>query len=220
MFRAALIVASLIAAPASAAITWADWTTANSNGAEGTLGSGAISIDGGLHNWQISGGTDYWRQGGVTPWAAYDAVSNLPANHDFVAPSGNGSVHTIKFSQAVIDPYVAIISLGQNRVQTDWTFDAPFTVVDVGQGYFGNGVFTVSGNSLAAGEAHGIIQFKGRFDQISFTSNNVEFWSGLTVGIEGFAGGVPEPATWAMFIAGFGLVGAAARRQRRTAAQA
>ncbi len=28
------------------------------------------------------------------------------------------------------------------------------------------------------------------------------------------AGGVPEPATWAMFIAGFGLVGAAARRRQ------
>ena len=26
--------------------------------------------------------------------------------------------------------------------------------------------------------------------------------------------GVPEPATWAMLIAGFGLVGAAARRRR------
>jgi hypothetical protein len=31
-----------------------------------------------------------------------------------------------------------------------------------------------------------------------------------------FVGGaVPEPATWAMMIAGFGLIGVAARRQRR-----
>ena len=29
-------------------------------------------------------------------------------------------------------------------------------------------------------------------------------------------GGVPEPASWAMMIAGFGLVGAAARRRRQT----
>ena len=33
-------------------------------------------------------------------------------------------------------------------------------------------------------------------------------------------GGVPEPATWAMFIAGFGLVGAAARRRRADRASA
>lgn len=29
--------------------------------------------------------------------------------------------------------------------------------------------------------------------------------------------GVPEPATWALLIVGFGLVGAAARRSRETA---
>jgi hypothetical protein len=32
----------------------------------------------------------------------------------------------------------------------------------------------------------------------------------------GDGGGVPEPATWAMMIAGFGLVGAASRRRTRT----
>lgn len=218
MFRAALIAASLVAAPASAAITWTDWTAADANGAEGVLGSGTITIDGGLHNWQTSGGADYWRQGGVNPWAAYDAVSNLPSNNDFVAPSGNGSTHVITFSQAVIDPYIAVISLGQPGVQTTWTFDAPFSVIDNGNGPFGNGVFTVVGNTLGAGEAHGIIQFKGSFTSISFTSNNVEFWSGLTVGVEGFAGAVPEPTTWAMLITGFGLVGAAVRRRRALSA--
>jgi len=31
---------------------------------------------------------------------------------------------------------------------------------------------------------------------------------------------VPEPGTWAMLIAGFGLVGAAARRRRQTSVPA
>ena len=35
---------------------------------------------------------------------------------------------------------------------------------------------------------------------------------------EGGAGGVPEPATWAMLIVGFGLVGAAARRRNTAVA--
>ncbi len=36
----------------------------------------------------------------------------------------------------------------------------------------------------------------------------------LLDGVSGHAGTVPEPATWAMLLAGFGLVGAAARRRR------
>jgi hypothetical protein len=32
------------------------------------------------------------------------------------------------------------------------------------------------------------------------------------------AGGVPEPSSWAMLIAGFGLIGATARRRRRVVA--
>ncbi|QMW24536.1 PEP-CTERM sorting domain-containing protein [Sandaracinobacteroides saxicola] len=37
-------------------------------------------------------------------------------------------------------------------------------------------------------------------------------WTGLAEAR--YAGAVPEPATWAMMIAGFGLVGAATRRRR------
>jgi hypothetical protein len=36
----------------------------------------------------------------------------------------------------------------------------------------------------------------------------------LTLGLLGVPPGIPEPATWAMLIAGFGLVGAAARRRQ------
>ncbi|WP_409049594.1 PEPxxWA-CTERM sorting domain-containing protein [Sandarakinorhabdus sp.] len=39
-------------------------------------------------------------------------------------------------------------------------------------------------------------------------------WDDVTIG----TGAVPEPASWAMLIAGFGLVGAAARRRRAIAA--
>ena len=38
----------------------------------------------------------------------------------------------------------------------------------------------------------------------------------ITFGSDNPGGGVPEPASWAMLIAGFGLVGAAARRRRST----
>ncbi len=208
-----MAVAALMSTSATAAIQWTDWTSASTASATGTLAGVAVTLAGPIHNWQVSGGTDYWRTGG-NPFAAYDALSNLPGNNDFVAPSGVGA-RTITFSRAVIDPYIAIISLGQPSLQTSWTFDAPFSIIDQGRGFWGNGVFTVVGNTLSAGEAHGVIQFRGSFTSLTLTTNNPEFWSGLTIGASGV---VPEPASWAMLIAGFGLVGAAARRRRKSVA--
>lgn len=55
---------------------------------------------------------------------------------------------------------------------------------------------------LAAGESADIVSDKGAnyyYDDTLFTGS--------------FTGGVPEPATWAMLIAGFGLTGAMARRR-------
>ena len=47
---------------------------------------------------------------------------------------------------------------------------------------------------------------------VSFTSDSGAFLKGV-----GPVGGVPEPATWAMAVLGFGVVGVAARRKRRMA---
>ena len=38
----------------------------------------------------------------------------------------------------------------------------------------------------------------------------------LTLGIDGIGPGIPEPASWAMMLGGFGLVGSAMRRRRPT----
>lgn len=211
-----LAIGMMVAAPTLAAqIVWTDWVSASASGASGNLGGVTVTIDNRLHNWQVTGGTDYWRQGGVTPWAAYDGVSNLPLNNDFVAPNGNGAVHKISFSSAIIDPYIAVISLGRTNVNTSWDFDAAFSIVDQGRGFWGNGALVQVGNQLSAGEGHGIIQFKGVFTEINLTTDNVEFWSGLSIGAA-----VPEPATWAMLISGFGLVGFAARRRREASVSA
>lgn len=49
--------------------------------------------------------------------------------------------------------------------------------------------------------------YGGRIDKIDLLVN------GVTIG-----GGVPEPAAWALMVAGFGLVGMATRRRRTTVA--
>jgi hypothetical protein len=59
--------------------------------------------------------------------------------------------------------------------------------------------------------ASGATLYSGSFDAQRVTSVSTTFDA---------AGAVPEPASWAMLIAGFGLTGAAARRRRRMVAVA
>ncbi len=61
------------------------------------------------------------------------------------------------------------------------------------------------------------VLFEGIARSVSFggVANQIVF-DDITFGsdVPGPGGGVPEPATWAMLIMGFGLVGSAARRRR------
>ena len=69
------------------------------------------------------------------------------------------------------------------------------------------------GDSLDFGHT-GIFRFGDLATGLSFTSESGTFLSDLAV----TGGGVPEPATWAMMIAGFGLTGVAIRRRRASIA--
>ena len=63
----------------------------------------------------------------------------------------------------------------------------------------------------------------GDVDQIEFTTFEPDFFYGFTVfdvagdnfSVDFAAGAIPEPASWAMMIGGFGLVGGAVRSRRR-----
>lgn len=71
---------------------------------------------------------------------------------------------------------------------------------------YASDIMDVSNLSIA-GFALGISGLSPTFGSGSAT------YSGELTG--GFAGGVPEPATWAMLVAGFGLIGTIARRRRQ-----
>jgi len=80
-------------------------------------------------------------------------------------------------------------------------------------GSYGGGFLAASGGSVAVARTRLINGFNA--GEAYFNIHNRNFPAGE---IRGQIGAVPEPATWGMLIAGFGLVGAAARRRSALAA--
>lgn len=213
---------ALVAGGANAAtISWADLTADNgTNSVTGSINTGSgtvgVTINTGSVNYgfaQINNtGTNYWATG------TYNGSYNKPSTSDIVALNGAGTT-TITFSQAVTNPYLALISWNGAVV----SFSDSFTVVASGCGYWGCGTYP-SGTGLTTlnnpGEATAFLQFSGNVTSLSFTDTVPEFWHGVTVGIGGIAsstGGVPEPGTWALMLVGVGAAGMALRARRRFA---
>jgi hypothetical protein len=210
---AALLAGSAVAggAHAAPAIYWTDWTSVDpvSGSIAAPAGTIGVTFAGAYSFVQTGTGFPYWSFGN------YNGDYNQPPAIDIVGLV-TGGAKTISFDKAVVDPYLALMSWNTNTV----SFSAPFTVVSNGRGYWGSGTPILNGNStgfFGAGEVHAILQFHGTFTSLSFT-DTFENWHGFTVGVADVAPGVPEPAAWALMIAGFGMVGFAARRRRTVAA--
>lgn len=213
-----------LAAPASAVeVIWADWDTATSTTVTGTLATStpiSITFDSpsGFGFVQTGTGTNYWTEpnSASRPYTG-GVVENAPPAAELIALDQAGT-KTITFGEAISGLYLAIISWNGNAAQ----FDQPFQVISSGQGYWGSGTITLGADNtfVGTGEPHGIIYFPGTFSSLTFTDTSNEYWHGLTIGVARLASdpepGIPEPSTWAMMIAGFGLAGTALRRSRRT----
>jgi hypothetical protein len=197
----------------AATASWTDWTSSTTTppAVLGTLDVGGTAVDvtfSGAYSFaQTVGGTNYW-----SPAAPYigAAVDNAPPAADIIALNSAGTA-TITFSQAVVNPLIALVSWNGNTVD----FGVPINVLSYGAGYWGNGtpVLNATGTGFfGSGEVHGVIELPGTYTSISFTHTS-ENWHGLTVGVLGVAPAVPEPSTYALL--GMGLLAIAITRRRR-----
>jgi len=198
----------------AAPIVWNTWSSSSAGSITTDTGTIDVGFAGNPTNF-FAGFPSY---NPPATWADGTIVDNGPvaANGIVQLVGGSDAVQTLTFSVPVVDPVMAIWSLGQPRTSASFVFlDAtPLFVSGGPNAEFGGSTIGVSGNTVSGVEGNGTVQFKGTFTSISWTNPQFENWYGFNVGVAGLAAPIPEPQSMALMLAGLGALGAALRRRR------
>jgi hypothetical protein len=202
------------------------WTYVAIGDGAGVPESGAFSVSGGeLHQTTLGigmtqgGGNLYYRPSGLNPgdsWSmtivarvnGYETVSGLPFGFGMGGEFGIGSLH-VGFGQA---PIAYLDNVGAAASAPLAGFDPSvyntymLSVVGGLQSFSVNGVSVFSNQPILGGGNPAQFFFG---DGTGFANADANIRSLVIT----TPGGVPEPASWALMITGFGLVGAAMRRR-------
>jgi len=198
----------------AAPIAWNTWTSTSA----GSLTSGSDTIDIGFAGNPTNFFTNSPSYNPPSTWADGVTVDNGPvaANGIIQLIGGTDAVQTLTFSQPVVDPVMAIWSLGQPRTTASFVFQevVPVFVSGGPNAEFGGNPISVVGNTVSGVEGNGTIQFIGTFTSISWTNPQAENWYGFNVGVAGVAAPIPEPETVGLLLAGLAGLGLAVRRRK------
>jgi len=198
---------------AAAATVWTDWTSATAGApgsASGTLNGVGVTYNGEVDSAATTANTAIWAPnssfiGGTStdsPSTVRDAI--------FLNGSFSGT-NTITFSSPVVNPLIAIWSLGAPGALATFTFTQTPTLEAGGpNSQFGGSSIAVAGNVVSGQEGNGVVQLTGTFSSLSWT-NTFENFYGFTVGT---AGVIPEPSGYLILLAGLTLLVVARRRNR------
>jgi len=208
-----------LTAPSQAAVTnWTTWTYPQTTGTTTGSATGSTSDVGVTYSGDVSQsaqvGGFFWLptstfQGGT--------VTDAPTNNTEVTLTGgpNTGTNTITFSKPVVNPVLAIASLGQGGITAQFDFAAgeTFAIEAGGPSFnFGGSTITVCGANICGTEGSGVVQFTGTYTSLSWTNPVFEDYYLITVGDQGLASSVPEPSTWALMLLGFAGLGFAGYR--------
>ena len=193
---------------ANATVVWTNWTagtiSSTSGSATGTMGSVGVSYSG--ENECLNCNTSNWSP--ATTWQGGPVTNAPPGNSGIQLTGGNPDVvDTLTFSTPVLNPVLAIVSLGRLESNASFIFGPTPTFTVLGGGpssNWGGGPLSSSGSTVFGNEGNGLVMFNGLVSEISWTNPTSEYFYAFTVGE---VGAVPEPSTWALMIAGFLGVG-------------
>lgn len=215
------VCASVWSAAGAAPIHWNTWSSAT----HGNISPDAVGVDFAITG---SGSTDnlvanYPSYAPASTFADGTVVDNAPtsANGIIQLAGGNANINTITFSSPVVDPVMAIWSLGSGGATATFVFSdaTPVFVAGGPSNEYGGSAISVSGNTVTGREGNGTVMFKGTFSSLSWTNPDYEWWYGFNVGIAGVSSGtpvgVPEPGPLGLLVLGLVGLGLARLKARK-----
>jgi hypothetical protein len=226
----AILVACLLSGSATAATLihdyqFSDGVTDSAGSSDGWL-SGAATVSGGklILNGGFAGFDEYLlpSSGAFSLYVSFVANSSQGYYTEMVSQGNSGQpgfyLGIVGDDIRLTDNYAG--GIGQPFPKDNQAHDILLTTGNGTSQVFVDGasVWSAVGNVNpgSTGGAHTVFggQFGGGWESFIGSIDTVRIFDGVATYSEATAGGVPEPASWAMMLGGFGLIGAAMRRRQ------